>query len=323
LETDQLTRVPAEDRLVDVARVPVQCLGERLIGHADLLVAATVQRDPALIEGGLGHLGGSAGLADSRLTAQHDGPAPPGRRLPTGPLQAAHQLLTADVAGGAPDRQQSGKRDPGGASTLDLRRRLPRRLVGHVAPHRRRVEREQPPALGEPLELAHSQVDEPQPASSHELADRGTDHHLPGSGLAHHPCRQVHPDPGHRIPVELHLSGMQSGADLDRQRRQRRQRRPHRRGRGVEPGQKPVPCGVHLPATMSRQRGPDHAVVAGQQPGPGRVPQVSQAVGRSHDVGEQQRLHPTRHRLTSTRSAPGVSMTGRPASRIMDLPMRG
>jgi hypothetical protein len=56
------------------------------------------------------------------------------------------------------------------------------------------------------------------------------------------------------------------------------------------------PCGVHLPAAVGRQRGSEHPVVAGQQRRPGRVPYILQAVSRSHDVGEQQRLHPTRDR---------------------------
>ena len=173
------------------------------------------------------------------------------------------------------------------------------RQLGLAALHRGGVQGVQPPVLREPLELADTQIDELQPASSHELADRGTDQHLPGTGLGHHPRRQVDPDAGRRITAELHLAGVEPGADLNSQRRHRRHRGDRgaqRWGWSVEPGQEPISRGVHLPATMARHHGPDRLVVAGQQRRPGGIPEVPKAVGRAHDVGEQQRLHPTRHR---------------------------
>jgi hypothetical protein len=90
--------MPAQRGSSGVGRVPVQRLGERLIGRTDLLVAAPIQHDRALSEGGLGDLGGRAGLANSGLTTQQYSPARPGRRLLASLLQAPQQLITADVA---------------------------------------------------------------------------------------------------------------------------------------------------------------------------------------------------------------------------------
>ena len=128
------------------------------------------------------------------------------------------------------------------------------RQLGLAALHRGGVQGVQPPVLREPLELADTQIDELQPASSHELADRGTDQHLPGTGLGHHPRRQVDPGAGRRITAELHLAGVEPGADLNSQRRHRRHRGDRgaqRWGWSVEPGQEPISRGVHLPATMA------------------------------------------------------------------------
>ena len=189
-------------------------------------------------------------------------------------IQAHQQLLTADVAGRAPNRQESGKRNPD--SALTLRQGLPRRRLGlAIARHRGQVDGEQPPTLGEPLELAHSQIDKSQATPSQQLTDRGTDQHLPGTGFSHHPGRQVHADPGNLVPLELHLAGVQPNADLDPQRRHSRYRRRcrlHRCGRGVETSQEPIPGSIHLMAPVGRQHGPDHLVVAGQQRSPGRIP---------------------------------------------------
>ena len=160
--------------------------------------------------------------------------------------------------------------------------RLPRQPLSLVALHRGQVEGKQPPALGEALELAHPELNEPQPTSSQQLADRGTHQYLPGGGLGHHPCCQVHSDPADFLFVKFHLTGVQPGADLDLQRRHPRHRRgrgPHRRRRSVETGQEPVPGGVHLAAAMSRQHTPDHAVVTGQQCRPSRISKILQTVG--------------------------------------------
>jgi hypothetical protein len=119
--------------------------------------------------GGHGHRRGRPGTSRPPPAG---GPAPDAPAAPHGRRSRPSARPTA-----------ARKRSSGPGSTLDLRRWPPPHLGGSViASHRCRVEGEQPPGLGEPLELAHSEIDEPQPASGHELADRGTDHHLPRTG---------------------------------------------------------------------------------------------------------------------------------------------
>jgi hypothetical protein len=63
--------------------VPAQRLGDRLVGHGQLLVATAPQHDAALLVGEAGQLLDQAGLADAGLTGdQHDPPLPADRLLP-------------------------------------------------------------------------------------------------------------------------------------------------------------------------------------------------------------------------------------------------
>ena len=84
-EPCQLTSVPAETLLERLGRRVIdevaQRLHERLVGHAQVLVAAAGQHDAALIVDPDGNLGGQAGLAHSRLPGQEGDPPLARRRF--------------------------------------------------------------------------------------------------------------------------------------------------------------------------------------------------------------------------------------------------
>ena len=153
-----------------------------------------------------GQFGDQPGLADAGLTPTRTTVgSPPAARSPS-PV-AGKFLGTANK--GWAYRQEPRKPHP--ESVSNLPRRLGHDRLWLAVQHRRRVEGEQPPGLGEALQVAHSQIDEPpvhcRPSGhgpSSPVPARGRPRPSPG-------C-QVHADPCNLVPVEFHLAGVRSPA---------------------------------------------------------------------------------------------------------------
>ena len=102
----------------------------------------------------------------------------------------------------------------------------------------------------------------------------------------------------------LALAGMDAGAHLESDCARAgtdRERRPHRSGRTVEGCQHAVADPLHPPAAVARQLSLDQPPVLAEQLTPPTVPELGCAVGRSDDVGEEDRReHPVANRGRGT-----------------------
>src|SRR5256885_1489918 len=65
----------------NVVHEVAQCLDERLVGHTEVLVAASSQHHGPVAVHAPGELGGKAGLAHARLPGQEGNAQAPGHRL--------------------------------------------------------------------------------------------------------------------------------------------------------------------------------------------------------------------------------------------------
>jgi hypothetical protein len=103
-------------------------------------------------------------------------------------------------------------------------------------------------------------------------------------------------DPAHVVAHQLHLAGVQAAADLDPD--------PLHGGAdgagaaqrplgGVEGGQEPVAGHVQLAALVAGDLAAGEGVVGLQQLAPAAVAELGRALGRAHDVGEQDGRKPT------------------------------
>ena len=114
---------------------------------------------------------------------------------------------------------------------------------------------------------------EHESGAGHEVPDRARHDDLTGAGLSGDPRTNVDCEAAHRRSVELDLAGVNADAHVKPERAGilAVQAAPDGAGRAVEDRKEAIAGNVDLAPTMSRQQGPDPAVVRGEQVSSGPV----------------------------------------------------
>jgi hypothetical protein len=269
----------------------VEDVHPRLVGHGELGVTAAVQHGPAVLVAAAGELGGQAGLAGPRLTAdEHDAPVALLDHRPPGVGQGRRLGL-------APDHPDTGGRGEGGGQ---------RHHRGPVALGRRRLpgDDEGLDGVGQALQLERAEGLErrgrPLPSEpSNDLGDQdlttlrgrlepSRGHDRQAVAVARLPAHVAGRDPD---PHPQALVGPGNGPlDVDRSHDGVR--------RGLERGHHTVSRCLHHAPAASVDHGAQSPLVIPEQPIRRRLPDLRPQLGRALDVREEDRRRGRRHSQT-------------------------
>src|SRR5207244_6956498 len=128
--------------------------------------------------------------------------------------------------------------------------------------------------------------------SRHQVLDGLRDKHLAGAGVRGDACTRVDRDPPNRSVCELDLAGVDSGSHFEAERPDALRDRScaaEGSGRSVEGREEAVACSIDFASAKALQLTSNERVVLFEQIVPAPVTELARALGRTDDVGEEDR----------------------------------